>query len=107
MTVSFPSAFEPCLKGSGGERVAITKEMTTAERAVRAISRGAVKTSVQTARDRGPTPGTEATCSRWSKAKAAQAAPHSRIEREDMNNIIWLVGAIVIVLAILGFLGIR
>ncbi|RAZ90389.1 hypothetical protein DPM33_12725 [Mesorhizobium hawassense] len=27
--------------------------------------------------------------------------------REDMNNIIWLVGAVVIVLFILGFLGFR
>lgn len=32
VTVSFPSAFEPCLKGSGEGTVEITKEMTTAER---------------------------------------------------------------------------
>lgn len=31
LTVSFPSAFEPCLKGWGEGTVEITKEMTTAE----------------------------------------------------------------------------
>ncbi|RUT87661.1 MAG: hypothetical protein EOQ39_11770 [Mesorhizobium sp.] len=35
----------------------------------------------------------------------ARASPGSR--REIMNNIIWLVGAVVIVIAILSFFGLR
>lgn len=35
-------------------------------------------------------------------------APHSRNSREkDMNNLIWLVGAVVIILFIFGYFGLR
>lgn len=40
-------------------------------------------------------------------ASSARGAGSSSNRREIMNNIIWLVGAVVIVIAILSFFGLR
>jgi hypothetical protein len=55
----------------------------------------------------GLVPRVDATGNAWTAAPALRRRASARVRKTSMRSIVWLVGAVVIVLFVLSFLGLR